>query len=976
MDIKKRLQSLVKSKGSLPGGLEGHQDLTQLSLSDETAISKFKEHVAESHHDPRIDQENIDSIEENYFTFDSSFDPNAYELKHIKDGVTLSDIAARRDKLCKQLKSVSKRVSELILENHPAYATELKRVMELQQCLCTALTICTNSRLSLKHSQQEFTVASLRMLANHRKRQQLQGIMRSLKTIKTLQRTDVRLREMLQKEDYAGAIELCLECQKAASIFRHYTCISELNSKLQDTLESVEELLDTALLKSCNHFDLSHYTKVQLAYSLLGKTQTAMDQLHMHYASTIHNVAFTVVLGYVELCSGTGDSTFQKKQYAELCKDLENMHITHESFIPCFLGLCKALWGVLLNYHKTREWHASQEGSTPTSTSDDILDIASGEDFDRKYVAQKLEHGRGRLWQEIQLKIKTFLLAIDLSNFKFNEFTQVLNLVNRLVSIGEDFSGSKSELLQEAMHTQTQNYFHRYHSGCMEEVKMFLENEGWELCPVKPSFTILQLQEFSFMRNTGHSSGLTIRTKLFAGSDATLSSTSSASELCQSSNHFSRDVSPFDEQPDEEVQEDLFTTNGNEDSSDSDADIASELKADYIDEEVDSPSSRPKRKSMLREKSMDKDRRVNAPVLTNSSLTVLRQFGKYMKMMTLLEPIAFQVINSMSQLFDFYFYTVYKRFAVIKMGEDPTDAKSGISSKLQATLQRLNDDFQCNGTSGYQEFGGSGTAETLYNLSEKVVATESLVYLAKQFEFLEPYLEKAIPASKKAFLQQFYSQTIVTIPELRYPVYQAVTDKVLNQEHIVSLIGGVRWDIKDIMSQHNNYVDIILRELQQFAMRLAEIEYSVPVSAEVKAVLWQQCAKLASQTFVEGLSSVKKCSPEGRALMQLDFQQFLMKFERISGTRPAAAREYVETYIKAYYLPEDKLELWAKEHKEYTGKQIMMLVNCVPQLNRKGKQKIFSQLEEQDSSLIRNMSSSPLVHIQNFTKKHRRDNST
>ena len=45
-----------------------------------------------------------------------------------------------------------------------------------------------------------------------------------------------------------------------------------------------------------------------------------MDQLHMHYASTIHNVAFTVVLGYVELCSGSGDGSFQKKQYAELCK--------------------------------------------------------------------------------------------------------------------------------------------------------------------------------------------------------------------------------------------------------------------------------------------------------------------------------------------------------------------------------------------------------------------------------------------------------------------------------------------------------------------------------------------------------------------------------------------------------------------------------------------------------------------------------
>ena len=48
------------------------------------------------------------------------------------------------------------------------------------------------------------------------------------------------------------------------------------------------------------------------------------------------------------------------------------------------------------------------------------------------------------------------------------------------------------------------------------------------------------------------------------------------------------------------------------------------------------------------------------------------------------------------------------------------------------------------------------------------------------------------------------------IGELRYPVYQAVTDRLLNQDHIVALIGAVKWDIKEIMSQHNSYVDIIL----------------------------------------------------------------------------------------------------------------------------------------------------------------------
>ena len=59
------------------------------------------------------------------------------------------------------------------------------------------------------------------------------------------------------------------------------------------------------------------------------------------------------------------------------------------------------------------------------------------------------------------------------------------------------------------------------------------------------------------------------------------------------------------------------------------------------------------------------------------------------------------------------------------------------------------------------------------------------------------------------FLQ--FCQTIMTVPELRYPAYQAVTDRILNQEQIVNSITSIKWDIKDIMSQHNGYVDIILR---------------------------------------------------------------------------------------------------------------------------------------------------------------------
>ena len=63
------------------------------------------------------------------------------------------------------------------------------------------------------------------------------------------------------------------------------------------------------------------------------------------------------------------------------------------------------------------------------------------------------------------------------------------------------------------------------------------------------------------MRNLEASQPL-VRAKLYSDSDATLSSASSASDVGHTSTYFSQDLSPFDEQPDEEEQEDFLATNG------------------------------------------------------------------------------------------------------------------------------------------------------------------------------------------------------------------------------------------------------------------------------------------------------------------------------------------------------------------------------------------------------------------------------
>ena len=48
--------------------------------------------------------------------------------------------------------------------------------------------------------------------------------------------------------------------------------------------------------------------------------------------------------------------------------------------------------------------------------------------------------------------------------------------------------------------------------------------------------------------------------------------------------------------------------------------------------------------------------------------------------------------------------------------------------------------------------------------------------------------------------------------------------------------------------------------------------------------------------------------------MQLDYIQFVSKFEKISNLRPIPHRELVEAYVKAYYTQENELEIWIREH--------------------------------------------------------------
>lgn len=903
----------------------------ELSINSRTAQSA----------DRPADQDILESVQAAYFARNDDFDICRFELDKLPDALDCLAIQGDFKNLKQQHEVVSKKVLQLILENQNDCNEQFTKMVEIKEVLAEALDLCRKSRSNLRVSEMQLR-NSLLILANYRKRKIAQNLLNNLNTIKTLYRTDIRLQELLDEENYSGAIELLLECQSVANTYRHFNCVAALSNKLQETLQCTEDQLDRVLAQTCYYFDGKRYTKLNEAYKLLGKTQLAIDHLHMHYISAIYNTSVNIVHIYIEE-NIINDENISKKPYKNLC-----LAVKSKVFIPCLTDLCKSLFIIVLSYRKLVKWHKTY----------DVIDSASDnieENYNRQYVHEKLDHNLDKIWQDVQNKVSSLLLNSDLSMYKFDQFVQVLGIVHRLMEVGEEFSGSKSEELQDSIRKQSVTYFKVYHAQRLEELRLFFEIESWTICPVRPTFEILQLHEFKALRSV---------LKTFRRKQSTFGNTPDGN----SSNHsqdgsgctgnyfirFNETGTPFDTKLDETVIEENILANFGDEASgyfSEDSEEDEELKKDFVDENQHDIVT----EAVPREKR--EKHNSNAPILTNTTLSVIRQIGKYLQMARLLRPIAYNIIMSLVQLFEYYLYSVHEFFA-----KDLTISSTIYGVKLSASLKRIGDvlieDSPSPTTVEFQEHCFRLTVpiissavnikniEELSGLTERIVAVESLIFLGKQYEFLQEYLEHLVPQHNRIILQQFFLQTIPSAIDLRRPVYMAVIAHAFDLRQILITMAKINWDIKEVMSQHNNYIDIILREIQIFTLRFEKVKSRVNVPQEVMHALWENIAHIVTHTLVEGFSDAKKCSIPGRGLMQLDFAQFLLKFEKMSGVRPVPHRSYVENYVNAFYLPKDDLEKWIRDGSEYSIKHLVSLVRCAYRVDSKSKVELVKAIED------------------------------
>ena len=83
-------------------------------------------------------------------------------------------------------------------------------------------------------------------------------------------------------------------------------------------------------------------------------------------------------------------------------------------------------------------------------------------------------------------------------------------------------------------------------------------------------------------------------------------------------------------------------------------------------------------------------------------------------------------------------------------------------------------------------------------------------------------------------------------------------------------------------------------------------------------------------TMVDGFSTITKWSPEGRALMSMDYQQIIHRVEIITHSKVSPKqRHFAEDYIRAYYLSEQELE---KVRERFYSFYVFKLIQAVTRI--------------------------------------------
>ncbi|XP_011005415.1 PREDICTED: coiled-coil domain-containing protein 132 isoform X5 [Populus euphratica] len=603
------------------------------------------------------------------------------------------------------------------------------------------------------------------------------------------------------------------------------------------------------------------------------------------------------------------------------------------------------------------------------------------------FVSQTLQRGRKNLWQLTTSRVSVLLSSAAISSMSTHQFLKNYEDLNVFILAGEAFCGVEAVEFRQKLKAVCENYFLAFHRQNIHALKMVLEKESWLKLPPDT------VQSISFAGLVGNgaalivpSHGISSNVKLHHSNksvnsiDATIKKSGFTSWI-KSGNPFSPKIistsveghsssllngataGEYDGHANDSYHGDQASPhsggashkNGTPFSEDENED----LLADFIDEDSQLPSRISKPKVPKSNFSHCKDDEISAQ--TGSSLCLLRSMDKYARFMQKLEIVNVEFFKGICQLFEIFFYSVFETFG--QQNSNSNGKSDPLNYRLKTAISRITQDCDqwikpqltpvssSSPTSLSTYMHGDVTPasppnhSTSFGLKERCAAADTISLVAQILHRSKTHLQSMLLQNNPAIVEDFFVLVVDSVPDVIEHLHRTTARLLLHiNGRYVDRIANAKWEVKELGLEHNGYVDLLLGEFKHYKTRLAH----GGIHKEAQDRLSEYGVEIVAETLIEGLSRVKRCSDEGRALMSLDLQVLINGLQHFVPINVKPKLQMVETFIKAYYLPETEYVHWARAHPEYTKNQIVGLINLVAAMKgwkRKTRLEVIEKIE-------------------------------
>ncbi|KAL5765646.1 hypothetical protein ACOSP7_016263 [Xanthoceras sorbifolium] len=600
------------------------------------------------------------------------------------------------------------------------------------------------------------------------------------------------------------------------------------------------------------------------------------------------------------------------------------------------------------------------------------------------FVSQTLLRGRKNLWQLTTSRVCVLLSSAAVCSTSIHQFLKNYEDLSVFILAGEAFCGIEAVEFRQKLKAVCENYFVAFHRQSIHALKMVLEKEIWMMLPPDT----IQVVSFAGLAGDGaplivssDSSNSRVRhSDRSASSVGTSAKKSGFSLWLKAGNPFSLKLtytsregyssSPIngaiDGEYDGEINNNFHGNKVTPKSTDANhvngtnyvpEEENEDLLADFIDEDSQLPSriSKPNfRRNHSSHRNDDED-----TAQTGSSLCLLRSMDKYARLMQKLEIINVEFFKGICQLFEVFFYYIFETFGQQNSNSSGKTSTNSLNYRLKTALTKITQDCEEWIKPQSMSFSSSSPASlthgdvtpisppshstgTSFSLKERCTAADTISLVARILHRSRTRLQSMLLQSN--VVEDFYVHMVGSVPDLTEQIHRTTARLLLHIDGYVDRISNAKWEVKELGLEHNGYVDLLLGEFKHYKTRLAH----GGIYKEIQDLLLEYGVEIVAETLIEGLSRVKRCTDEGRALMSLDLQVLINGLQHFVPMNVKPKLQIVETFIKAFYLPETEYVHWAAAHPEYSKSQIMGLINLVATMKgwkRKTRLEVLEKIE-------------------------------